>query len=112
MQGEDRVRLTHMIEAAEKAMRFAAGRERSDLETDEMLSLAMTRAVEIIGEAASRISEAGRADNPEIPWRVIVAMRNRLVHAYFDINRDVLWRTVAEEIPAILPVFRAALDRE
>jgi len=112
MEGDDRVRLRHMIEAAETAVRFAAGRERKDLETDEMLSLALTRAVEVIGEAASRISEAGRAEFPEIPWRVIVAMRNRLVHAYFDVDRDVLWRTVEEEIPAILPAFRAALERE
>jgi len=77
-----------------------------------MRRFAITRAVEIIGEAASKISEAARADNPELPWRVIISMRNRLVHAYFDINRDVLWRTVAEEIPAILPTLRAALERE
>ena len=57
MQGEDRVRLTHMIEAAESALRFAAGRGRTDLDSDEMLRFAITHAVEIIGEAASRISE-------------------------------------------------------
>ena len=83
MQREDRVRLTHMIEAADAATRFAAGRSR----------------------------DASQAESTPIPWREIIAMRNRLVHAYFDINTDILWKTVTEEIPAILSVLRAELER-
>jgi len=101
-----------MIEAAEAAMRFAEGRDRSALDSDEMLRFAIVRAIEVIGEAASRISQISQDAAPAIPWREVVAMRNRLVHAYYDINRDILWRTVHEEIPGILPVLRAELDRE
>ena len=93
-------------------MRFAAGRDRSALDSDEMLRFAIVRAIEIIGEAASRISQASQDAAPTIPWREIVAMRNRLVHAYYDINRDILWKTVHEEVPEILPVLRIELERE
>jgi uncharacterized protein with HEPN domain len=65
---------------------------------------ALVRAVEVLGEAASRVSVETRADVPALPWSKITAMRNWLVHAYFDIDRDVLWRTAAEEIPALYPL--------
>jgi uncharacterized protein with HEPN domain len=111
MQREDRVRLTHMIEAAEAAIRFTAGRDRASLDADQMLRFAIVRAVEVVGEAAARVSAAAQAESPSIPWREIIAMRNRLVHAYFDINTDILWTTVTEEIPAILSILRAELQR-
>lgn len=65
------------------------------------------RAIEVIGEAASKISEATRIDAPEIPWVAIVAMRNRLIHGYFDIDPDIVWATVNDEIPALLPLLQA-----
>ena len=102
MRDDDRVRLQHMIEAAEAAIQFAAGRERSDLETDRMLLFAIIRAIEIIGEAASRMSEETQAAHGEIPWTAIIGMRNRLIHAYFDINTETVWETVTAEIPAVL----------
>ena len=111
MQPEDRVRIQHMIEAAEAAIRFAAGRNRAEIDSDEILRFAVVRAIEVIGEAASRVAPAAQAESPLIPWREIVAMRNRLVHAYFDINTDILWKTVSEEIPVILPILRSELAR-
>lgn len=67
-----------------------------------MLLFALTRAVEITGEAASKVSDAGRAELPLLPWQQIVGMRNRLVHAYFDINRNILWDTVSLALPPLL----------
>ena len=106
MRDEDRVRLQHMIEAAESAIEFVSGRERADLDTDRMLLFAVIRAIEIIGEAASRISEEIRAAHGEIPWKAIIGMRNRLMHAYFEINTETVWKTVTVEIPAALPDLR------
>lgn len=97
-----------MIEAAEQALSFAAGRTRADLDNDAMLRLALTRTVEIVGEAASQVSEHGRAELAGVPWPKIVSMRNRLVHAYFDINRDVLWDTVELALPTLLAQLRPA----
>lgn len=102
MRAEDRVRLRHMIDAAESALRFIQGRNRADLDRDEMLLFALVRAVEIIGEAASRVSDEGRTNAPRVPWSVVVGMRNRLVHAYFDIDRDILWTTVTQALPPLL----------
>jgi uncharacterized protein with HEPN domain len=102
MQPDDRVRIRHMIEAAQSAQRFITGRHRSDLDTDEMLLFALVRAIEIIGEAAAKTSEEIRSALPSVPWPAIISMRDRLIHAYFDIDRNILWTTVTEVIPALL----------
>ena len=112
MRAEDRVRLQHMIEAAQSAIQFVSGRERSELDTNRMLLFALVRAIEIVGEAASRISEETRAAHAEIPWKAIIGMRNRLVHAYFEIDPQIVWQTVTEEIPAVLPQLRALATTE
>jgi uncharacterized protein with HEPN domain len=83
-----------------------AGRTRADLDTDRMLLFALVRAVEIIGEAASRLSDETRSAAPAVPWPRIVSMRNRLIHVYFDIDHDVLWKTATEEIPQLLTLLR------
>jgi uncharacterized protein with HEPN domain len=101
MQPDDLTRVRHMLEAAENAQRFISGKSRADLDTDPMLLFALVRAIEIIGEAASRVSAEQRTASPTVPWTAIVAMRNRLIHAYFDIDRDIVWRTVTEEIPSL-----------
>lgn len=109
MKPDDIIRLRHMIEAGEAALGFIARRSRSDLGSDLMLQFALVRAVEIIGEAASKVSAETRSSAPAIPWPQIVAMRNRLVHAYFDIDRDILWVTVTEEIPDLVALLRQTL---
>jgi len=101
MNPRDRVRLQHLADALNSAIRFARGRERDDLDTDEMLLFALVRAIEIAGEAASQVTAKTRAQLPDLPWASIIGMRNRLVHAYFDINRDILWTTVAEAAPPL-----------
>jgi uncharacterized protein with HEPN domain len=106
MLAEDRVRLHHMVEAGESAVQFVAGRQRADLDEDRMLLFALVRAIEVLGEAASKISEETRATHAGIPWRAIIGMRNRLIHAYFEINTEIVWQTVMQEIPALLPQLR------
>lgn len=101
-----------MIEAAEAVERFVAGRPRTALDTDQMMLFALTRAVEIIGEAASKVSPEARMAVASIPWPEIVAMRNRLIHAYFDIDRDILWKTATQEIPDLLVLLRQAVDAQ
>lgn len=102
MSPDDRWRLQHMVDAIEQAQSFVAQRQRADLDTDAMLRLALVQLVQIIGEAAARVTQEGRAELPEVPWQPIVGMRNRLVHAYFDVNRDILWDTVQLALPPVL----------
>jgi uncharacterized protein with HEPN domain len=101
-----------MIEAAEHALAFVAGRERADLDRDAMLLLALTRAVEVVGEAAGKVSEAARRELPKVPWPQIVGMRNRLIHAYFDINRDILWDTVQLALPPLIAQLKPAVRED
>jgi uncharacterized protein with HEPN domain len=109
MRPEDRIRLEHMLESAHAIAQVVRDRSREDLDTDLLLRLAVVRAIEILGEAASRLSAEARAEMPEIPWASIVGMRNRLSHAYFDIDYDIVWRTATVEIPGLTPVLREAL---
>lgn len=107
----DEVRIRHMVDAASTAIRFVAGRTRDDLDTDEMLRLALTKLVEIVGEAAKQVSEGTRLRAPDVPWREAARMRDRLVHHYFDIDRDVLWATVTVDLPMLLERTPATFDR-
>jgi len=99
---KDTIRLEHMLEAAQEAIRFTQGVSREDLEANRMLALAIIKDIEIVGEAASRIGENTRSTYPEIPWADIVGMRNRLIHAYFDINLDLVWDTVTANLPPLV----------
>ncbi len=91
-----------MLDAANEAITFAAGRARTDLDVDRMLVHALVRCVEIIGEAASHVTVPYRALHPELPWTAIVGMRNRLVHAYFDVDLDRVWDTVQQDLPDLV----------
>ena len=102
MRREDENRIRHILDAARDALGFVAGKRREDLDDDRMLALAVVKCVEIIGEAATNLSTEGKDLFPAVPWRSIVAMRNRLVHAYFDVNLDRVWDTTQVDLPALL----------
>jgi uncharacterized protein with HEPN domain len=95
------------------ACRFLSGRQRADLDTDQMLLFAVVRAIEIVGEAAARVSPECRVTVPGVPWPAIIGMRNRMVHAYFDIDidHDVVWQTVQVEFAPLLTALQAALNQ-
>ena len=101
MLKDDRIRLQHMLDAANEALTFIQGKIRADLDSDRMLVLSLTRELEIIGEAASKISAETRSQNTSIPWQDISGMRNRLIHAYFDIDLDTIWTTVSRDLPTL-----------
>ena len=74
--------------------------------------MAILKSVEIIGEAASRISEETKAGHPDIPWAEIIGLRNRLVHAYFAIQIDIVWQTVQEDLPPLIAQLEALVPPE
>lgn len=102
MRKDDAIRLRHMLDAALEAQAFAAAHSRMDLDGDRQLLLALVKDIEIIGEAAARVSTSARVECPGIPWQDIVTMRHRLVHGYFDIDLDIVWNTVVEDLPALV----------
>jgi uncharacterized protein with HEPN domain len=107
---DDQVRLRHMVDAANEAMRYAAGRSRGDLDSDSMLARALVNCLAVIGEAAARVACETRDRDASIPWPQIVGMRNRLIHAYFDIDQDEVWKAVTEDLPILASRLQALLD--
>jgi len=101
--------LRDMLENAEKALSFIQGLDYDGFCKDDKALYAVIRALEIIGEAARQIPEDVREANPEIQWREIAAMRNKLTHEYFGVNTKVVWRTVEEDLPVIIPILRKML---
>ena len=98
----DSVRIRHILDAAREAISFSDNRSRTDLDTDRKLNLSLVRLLEIIGEAARGISEEFRQNHPDLPWKKMVGMRDRLIHGYFDVNLDVVWETITEDLPDIV----------
>ena len=110
MRRDDVVRLRHMLDAARETMAFCAGRTRADLGSNRMLLLSVVKDIEIIGESASQVAEEARAELSNVPWLDIIGMRNRLVHAYFRINVDIVWETVQSDLSALVRELESALD--
>ena len=108
---DDALRLRHMLDAAREARAFVAGKQRTDLDEERPLALALVKLIEIVGEAASRVSAAERQRRAGIPWGDIVAMRNRLIHAYFDVDLDRVWDTVTDDLPPLIAELEAALTQ-
>lgn len=106
----DQARIQHMLEAARQAVSFVQNRSRGDLETDAQLRLAVLRALEILGEAANRVSSETRTAHQEIPWQLAVSTRNRISHAYFDVDLNIVWTTVTRSLPRLIPMIEAILN--
>jgi uncharacterized protein with HEPN domain len=98
----DKVRIRHILDASKEAVEFAKGRSRAELDSDRKLNLSLVRLLEVIGEAARGLSDELRTQHPELPWKKMVGMRDRLIHGYYDVDLDVVWETVAENLPGLI----------
>jgi uncharacterized protein with HEPN domain len=98
-----------MLQAAKDAMFFAEQRSRKDLDDDRMFARAVLHAIQEIGEAAARVTTVGREEAPEVPWGSIVQMRHILVHAYFNVNLDYVWRVLEQDLSPLTEQLDAAL---
>ncbi len=91
---DDSIRLRHMLDHAAEAMEMAKGRRREDLDRDRQLNLSLVRLLEIVGEAAARVSPATQQRLPTIPWPDVIGLRDRLIHGYDRVDFDILWNVV------------------
>jgi len=98
----DEIRIKHMIDAANEALSFVKGKKRSDLDCNRQLTLSLIKEIEMIGEAASTISDSFKKNHSEGVWDLIIGARNRLIHGYFDVDLDIIWKTVTENLPELV----------
>ena len=112
MNESDRTRLQHMLDAATEALSFVEGKTREDLSRNRLLALALTREIEIIGEAASKVSAECKANLAGIPWNMVIGIRNRLIHAYFDVNLNAIWSTATLDLPELIRELEKSLAHE
>jgi uncharacterized protein with HEPN domain len=108
----DRVRLGHMLDHSREAITLSRGKTRVGLDNDRVLSLALVRLLEIVGEAAGRVSGEARAHHPEIPWPQIIGLRNRLVHGYDAVDYDILWQIITDDLPGLVDILETVLSME
>ncbi|MBI5841681.1 MAG: DUF86 domain-containing protein [Chloroflexi bacterium] len=102
---ENAVYLGHMLDMTRRAIDALAGRNRADYDADDILKLGLTHLVQVIGEAARKIS-------PELPWRQIIGMRHRIVHDYMRVDEDILWEVVINDLPSLLPILERITPKE
>lgn len=112
MEKSDLIRLKHMLDAAQSCLEFSAGKDIEDFKEDQMLAFSTIRALEILGEAAANVSLQFRKKHAQIPWKEIIGMRNRLIHAYFDIDYHIVWSAVSKELPTLTKELKEILDKE
>ncbi len=107
MQGDDRLYIRHMLDSARKAQAIAGKMSRAEFDADETTRLALTHLLQVIGEAARRVSRDYQDSRPLIPWSGVIGMRHKVVHDYLNVDDDVVWQTLQEDLPELI----AALEQ-
>jgi len=109
---DDQTRLRHMLDHASEAIAITQQRNRADLDKERLLELGLVRLIEIIGEAAARVTNEFQSAHPQVPWPQVVSMRNRLVHGYDEVDLDVLWDTVQDDLPPLVTALEELLKTD
>lgn len=107
---DDQIRLQHIIDATREALEYVQDIDRSALAGNRLLQHGLVRCIEVIGEASARLSKSLRDANPHIPWAAMIGMRNRIIHAYFDMDIDLVFKTATEDLPVLLPGVESILQ--
>ena len=109
---DDQVRLRHMLDHAREATTLAKSSDLQKVVSDRLLNLALVRLLEIIGEAATRVSQEFRNGHPEIPWRSIVSLRNRLIHGYDEVDFGIMWTIINDDLPSLVGSLEILLEEK
>lgn len=99
---DDATRLRHMLDAARKAVALVKGKGRSALDSDETLGLAVVRLLEILGEAARGVSQDFQDSHPKIAWKEMIGARNHLIHGYYEVDYDIVWQILEDDLPPLI----------
>jgi uncharacterized protein with HEPN domain len=112
MSSDDLVYVGHMLDMARKAQGKAQGTSRGQYDADENLRIALAHIIQVIGEAARKVSQEYRDAHPEIPWKAIVGIRHKVMHHYLNTDEDVVWQTASQELPVLVSQLQRLLPDE
>ncbi len=112
MRSDDRIRLKHIMDEAGDVLKFVENLSFDNFSKDSKTVHAVLRAIEIIGEAAAKVSQECKKRHPDIPWSDIIGMRNHLIHVYFDVDYETVWKTIKEDIPLLISLIKPLLKKE
>jgi uncharacterized protein with HEPN domain len=104
------VTLTQILQYAQETVNICQGKTRHDLDQDRLLNLAITRLLEMLGEAANRVPEEIRIEYSDLPWLQMIAARNRLIHGYDSIDFDILWAIIQNDLPLLITRLKEILQ--
>lgn len=107
---KDRGRIEHMLEMARNLQAAKSSHAYEEILTDKILFYGLTKMIEIIGEAAYKLTHEFTASNPELPWKEIIGMRHILVHGYFTITPEDLWDVIQNDVPVMIPILEKYLN--
>lgn len=112
MKESDRIRIQHILDSANEALSFVQNIDEEKFSKNRMMILSVIKEIEIIGEAASKISEEVKLKYAVVPWKDIVGMRNRLIHGYFDVDIKLVWNTIKINLPQLISSLEYILEKE
>lgn len=112
MPKDELVYVGHMLDKAHEALSLVHGKTRQDYDSDSILRLALTHLIQVIGEAARRVSPQFRERYPEIPWDAIAGMRSKIVHDYMNVDEDIVWDSVTQELQPLIDELRKIVPPE
>ncbi len=110
MARDDGLSLEQMLDTVHRIRSLVRDRSRSSFETDEIRQLALLHLIQVLGEAASRVSADRRARHPELPWAAMVGMRNRIVHGYDHVDPDLVWRVATSDLEVVVAALERVVD--
>lgn len=109
---DDNITLRQILDHAREAMKLTQERSRTDFDTDRVWYLAMIQLLQILGEAVSRLSQSYRNTYPKIPWNEIISLRNRLIHGYNEIDKDIVWKIINTDLPALVESIEKIIESD
>ena len=112
MPKDELVYVGHMLDKAQEALSLVRGRTRQDYDSDSVLRLALTHLIQVIGEAARRVSSQFREKHQQIPWEAISGMRSKIVHDYMNVDEDIVWDSVTQELQPLIDELRKIVPPE
>ncbi|OGQ21351.1 MAG: hypothetical protein A3I05_01960 [Deltaproteobacteria bacterium RIFCSPLOWO2_02_FULL_44_10] len=107
----DMIRIQHMLDAALEACSFIRNKTQQDLKENRQLLLSLIKEIEMIGEAANKLTLVFRKKYASVPWNIIIATRNRLIHGYFDIDVEIVWNTIQDQLPILIGQLKSILKK-